>query len=186
MARRMRCAAGGAQTADAPQAARPPLFSATQSSTDPSGTKSSTDSNSASAPASPAADGSDTEQARTGSWSVADAGTLEFQTKGVALKLVSADATSGWNRLVTADSAKEIEVHVNKGDTDWKFEAELGRRRTGDLPRTGHRRTYEATVRGCQSGGGSAPPSSFQRCNCFSGTLPVSLPGADCVSYWSR
>lgn len=75
--------------------------------------------------ASPTGGGSDTGQARAGSWPVADAGTVDFQIEGGALKLVSADAKPGWNQRVAVQSAKEIEVHFTQGDTDWKFEAEI-------------------------------------------------------------
>lgn len=115
----------------APAQTAPEATSAAPSSTAPtasaSGAGSPTSPGSASpqpSSAAPTTGGSDTEQARAGTWSVADAGSVEFQTEGGALKLVSADAKSGWKQRVAAQTAKEIEVHFTKGDTDWKFEAE--------------------------------------------------------------
>ena len=102
--------------------------SAAPPSVSPTATGSAEGSGSASGPTSsapPTASSSDTTQARAGTWPVADAGTVKFETQGGSLSLGSAEAKSGWKRRVSVDSAREIEVHFTKGDTDWKFEAEI-------------------------------------------------------------
>ena len=113
------CAGDDGQPASGETAGAPPATGVAPTTASPGGTDSPTST------ALPTAGLSDTEQARAGSWPVADAGTVVFETSGGALRLVSADPKPGWNRRLADNSATHIEAHFTKGNTDWKFEAEV-------------------------------------------------------------
>lgn len=75
-------------------------------------------------PSSSAAGGA-VDELRDGTWQVGDAGEVEFALANGALSLTEVRPADGWQQRVSDEKADEIEVHLTRDTTDWKFEVEL-------------------------------------------------------------
>lgn len=65
------------------------------------------------------------EEVRDGTWQVDEAGTVEFRFADNSIELQDVSPNSGWDQRIAAQSADELEVHLTRDDTDWKFEVEV-------------------------------------------------------------
>lgn len=64
------------------------------------------------------------DELRDGTWRIGEAGEVEFALQDGALSLTEVRPSDGWQQRVADENPEEIEVHLTRDTTDWKFEVE--------------------------------------------------------------
>lgn len=129
---------GGEQAATGTDAAQIPT-----GAEETSGTTDTASPTSAAPSTQPQSSGGAVDELTDGTWQVGEAGEVEFALQDGALSLTEVRPADGWQQRVAGEDPDEIEVHLTRDATDWKFEVEVD----GDMEIS-----KELEIKGAESG----------------------------------